>query len=480
MSAAYTKCAKEPIYDIPSSQNKKLGYADRRESFQGNDFFSWDAKIQRNVKMPGHCSLMTDDVTNCSPPIRQPKNLDATMTMRRSSFALCLSTWLSCLAVLTLLVVPCCSFTPFHLQNGRKRPILCSTNSPSDNEQQLILCIGDVLLDCIADDDARGWSVEKMSLQKKWTAFPGGANANVATACCKLGTSAAFCGCIGTDVDGDLLENLLQETGVDVSLIQRTDQLPTRRVMVTRSMNGERAFGGFADNRAAHEFADCLLDSHKLFPLAYTILDKTTWMTCGTLGLAFDKTKEATMTLVETGLKRSVQLLVDVNWRPVFWQAPESEARQAILELVQKANAVKLTDEEAEWLFGVPAAEALENPRRVHDEFPNASTLLITAGEKGASYSLFGCTGRLEAFHVDVVETTGAGDAFTAGFLHALEMVGDVDSLSQDEREEVAKDVVTFASAVGALTCTKEGAIAAQPTLDQVESFLIHGEKVWS
>jgi fructokinase len=144
---------------------------------------------------------------------------------------------------------------------------------------------------------------------------------------------------------------------------------------------------------------------------------------------------------------------------------------------------VKLTDEEAEWLFGIP--DALENPTRVHDELSNAQAVLVTAGEKGASYSLFGCTGRVEAFHVPVVETTGAGDAFTAGFLHALCTISnrnneEMDKLSQEEKAEAANDVIRFASAVGALTCTKEGAIAAQPTLDQVESFLIHGEKVWS
>ena len=333
-------------------------------------------------------------------------------------------------------------------------------------------------MDCIANDDARGWSVEKMMQQHKWTALPGGAPANVATACVKLGTPSAFCGCLGQDANGDLLAKLLRETGVDVSLLQRTDQYPTRQVMVTRSMEGDREFGGFYDNRAADEFSDCLLDASKLFPQADTILKKTKWIVCSTVSLAFEKSAEAVNVLVNRGLHEGVRLLVDVNWRPVFWQS--ATARQEIFVFVQKAHVVKLTDEEAEWLFGIPASEALDDPRRVHRELPNADAVLVTAGEKGASYSLFGCTGRMESFHIPVVETTGAGDAFTAGFLCGLSMIGDTESMSLKETSEAAHDIVRFASAVGALTCTKEGAIAAQPTFDEVESFLIHGEKVWS
>ena len=187
--------------------------------------------------------------------------------------------------------------------------------------------------------------------------------------------------------------------------------------------------------------------------------------------------------LVKQARQNNVPLLVDVNWRPVFWQPQHSEhqAREIILQLVQQAHVVKLTDEEATWLLGI--TNALENPTKVHDELPNAKAVLVTAGEEGASYSLFGCTGRVEAFHVPIVETTGAGDAFTAGFLHALSNIAvgqDMEKWLPEERAEVANDVIRFASAVGALTCTKEGAIAAQPTFDQVESFLIHGEKVWS
>mmetsp|Transcript_18970 Transcript_18970/g.29218 ORF Transcript_18970/g.29218 Transcript_18970/m.29218 type:complete len:337 (+) Transcript_18970:136-1146(+) len=330
-----------------------------------------------------------------------------------------------------------------------------------------------------------------------WTAFPGGAPANVASACCKLGTTSAFIGCLGSDEDGEELTSLLQNIGVDVSLVQRltptdTVQYPTRRVMVTRSLEGDREFGGFYGGRAASAFSDCQLDATHLVSAdnhkdLQHMMEGSKWIVCSTLSLAFDQSANAVQQFVKEGLAADTRLCVDVNWRPVFWpEGSESRAREEILRLARQAHIVKLTDEEAEWLLGIPAEEALSNPKRIHDEsFPDARGVLVTAGEKGASYSLLGYTGQVEPFHVQVLETTGAGDAFTAGLLHGLLSLGfDMDSfqdeVSLEDQPVIIDQLVRFAAAAGALTCTNEGAIAAQPTFAQVESFLIHGEVVWS
>lgn len=63
-------------------------------------------------------------------------------------------------------------------------------------------------------------------------------------------------------------------------------------------------------------------------------------------------------------VSRLLQVLVDVNWRPVFWEDPNS-APQAIKPYVSKADIVKLSDEEAEWLFGLSASDALQHPYKV-------------------------------------------------------------------------------------------------------------------
>jgi fructokinase len=69
---------------------------------------------------------------------------------------------------------------------------------------------------------------------------------------------------------------------------------------------------------------------------------------------------------------------------------------------------------------------------------------------------------------VSVVDTTGAGDGFVAGFVHQLCRQG-IASLANPDQ---AAAIVTYAAAVGALTTQKLGAIAALPTANDVQTFL--------
>ena len=354
-----------------------------------------------------------------------------------------------------------------------------------------VVSIGDILLDCIATADARGLSLAEMVETDSWNAFPGGANANVATACSKLGTNTAFVGCVGADDDGDQLELLLQESDVDTSLMQRSNRFPTRRVMVTRSSQDIPGFAGFWEGRSAGTFADCDLDGANMLEQDNDlhIIDRASWLVCGTLSLAYEKSRDAVYKFVERGLSQgnNTRLYVDVNWRQAFWPSDgEDLARKEIMKFTQQASIIKMTDEEVEWLLGIPAAEALSNPQSVHSQhFPNALGVLLTAGENGVAWSLLGSVGHMEAFSVDVVETTGAGDAFTAGFLHSLMAMEGPDlidlrnqSVPEKERNEIIFALLEFACAVAALTCTKEGAIPAQPTYDEVESFLSRKSKI--
>jgi len=68
---------------------------------------------------------------------------------------------------------------------------------------------------------------------------------------------------------------------------------------------------------------------------------------------------------------------------------------------------------------------------------------------------------RSPAFPVDVVDTTGAGDSFNAGFIHAYVFQG-----------LPLQEALRFANACGALSATGVGGTAAQPTLEQVRAFL--------
>jgi fructokinase len=345
-----------------------------------------------------------------------------------------------------------------------------------------VLCNGEILFDCIANPDAAGRSLEQITNDKSYKPYTGGAPANVACALVKLGRKAAYAGAIGDDEDGSNLLQVLQEHKVNTQLVQRIPKSKTRRCMVTRDKQGDRTFAGFSDGLPSSSFADC---KHDFLPQERSAdaellaeIEPVAWLVQGTLGMATPLSAATKQQLQAAVQQQKGVSLVDINWRPVFWpDCSEADARATILRFAQAADLIKITDEEADWLCGVDAATALKQPQTVRKHFPRSKAVLVTAGPKGAAWDVLGYTGCVKPCDVEVQETTGAGDAFTAGFVHSmldfnfglkLEREG---KLSTDEQARV-KRAVQFASAVGALTCTADGAIDAQPTLQQVETFL--------
>jgi len=315
-----------------------------------------------------------------------------------------------------------------------------------------VLCLGEILFDCLADRP--GASLEEV---ESWTAYPGGAPANVACALAKLGTAAGFIGAVGADDLGNSLVQVLQEVGVDTTGVQRHPSAPTRQVYVLRNAAGDRSFAGFGQFNTA-EFADTRLRAGQI---PEVLFENAEFLILGTLELAYPDSREAIAKAIRLAEQYDVKIIVDINWRPVFWPNPD-EAKPRIKELLKKVDFLKLSEEEAEWLFETADAGAITY------RLEAAEGVLVTAGEKGCAYCISENEGKIPAFKVDVEDTTGAGDGFVAGFVRQLCNRG-IKSLGD---AEIAKKVATYASAVGAMTAMKPGAIAAQPTAAEVEAFL--------
>lgn len=315
-----------------------------------------------------------------------------------------------------------------------------------------VLCLGEVLFDCLADQ--LGLKLEEV---KSWTPYPGGAPANVACALVKLGTSAGFMGAVGEDEPGNTLIKLLETVGVDTTGVQRHPTAPTRQVYVVRDLTGDRNFAGFGKYDTS-EFADTRLQATKLPP---ALFDEADFLVVGTLGLAYPESEKAVLRALELAEQYDLKIILDVNWRPVFW-LDENTAKTKIQALLGRFDFLKLTKEEAEWLFNTI------DPGAITYRLNSLEGVLVTDGENGCAYCLGENEGKLPAFSVPVVDTTGAGDGFLAGFIHQLHQVG----IHKLKDAETARKIVTYASAVGALTTLKPGAIASQPTAAEVDAFL--------
>jgi sugar/nucleoside kinase (ribokinase family) len=98
---------------------------------------------------------------------------------------------------------------------------------------------------------------------------------------------------------------------------------------------------------------------------------------------------------------------------------------------------------------------ALRRLRRDH-----AGLLCVTLGDRGAMALEGDAVHYVPAFHVDALDTTGAGDVFRAGFIYAL--------LRGDRPDATLR----FANAAAALSCTREGALGSEPTLAETERLM--------
>ncbi len=315
-----------------------------------------------------------------------------------------------------------------------------------------VLCLGEILFDLISEQP--GVPYESVS---SWKAYPGGAPANVACALVKLGTPAGFLGCVGRDSPGRELVQLLDNIGVATEAVQRHETQPTREIYVIRTADGDRQFVGFGD-RDTSEFADTALQAGQISP---ELFERADYLVLGSLELPYADTAEAIHRALDLAKQYGVKVVLDVNWRPMFWPNPD-EAKPAVLDLIQRADILKLSDEEAEWLFDTT------DPGAIASQLGSVDAVMVTAGAKGCAYWLLGNQGDRPAFEVAVEETTGAGDSFLAGFLHQLCTQG-VEAMGQ---ADAAGEAITYACAVGALTTMRPGAIAAQPTADEVDRFL--------
>ncbi|MEA5515058.1 carbohydrate kinase [Nodularia sp. UHCC 0506] len=315
-----------------------------------------------------------------------------------------------------------------------------------------VLCLGEILFDCLADQ--LGLKLEEV---KSWTAYPGGAPANVACALVKLGTPAGFIGAVGEDEAGNQLVKLLEEIGVDTTGVQRHSTAPTRQVYVVRDLAGDRNFAGFGEYDTS-EFADTRLQAKQL---PESLFQEADFLVLGTLELAYPESEQAVHRALDLAEQYDLKIILDVNWRPVFWQNPDI-ARQKIQEIWKRVDFLKLSKEEAEWLFDT------KDPGAITYRMDTIDGVLVTDGEHGCTYCLGENEGHLPSYPINVVDTTGAGDSFLAGFIHQLSLHG-IQGLQDGE---TAKKVVAYANAVGALTTIKAGAIASQPTAAEIDAFL--------
>jgi len=258
---------------------------------------------------------------------------------------------------------------------------------------------------------------------------PGGLASIALIAAARLGARAKIIARIGDDDSGNYIRRVLGEEGVDASqLLVEPGSESHVSVILVHEASGDRSIIArppTGEPVSPQEFRrEDITAARVLFidMLSDATLQAARWA------------KEACMkVLLDPALPyadiKPLLKYVDVPIVPEYW------ARDLMPD-------------------GAPAAVA----ERLHDE--GAEIAIVTLGERGAVAAWDGGTQAFPAFPVDVVDTTGAGDAYHGAFLYALLQDWDLPRMAR------------FASAVGAMNCRAMGGRNALPTRHEVDQFI--------
>jgi fructokinase len=311
------------------------------------------------------------------------------------------------------------------------------TNGRKGSEVDDVLVVGEALVDIVQRAD--GTSTE----------HPGGSPANVALGLGRLGRRVSLLSRIGDDARGERVRTHLTASGV--SLVPGTIAAgPTSTATAVLDERGA----------ASYEFA---LD----WQLRAARLPGARALHSGSIAAFLAPGGDAVLDLVRRS-SGQVTVSYDPNARPVL-MGEAASARQRVEQFVAAADVVKVSDEDLGWL--APGREPADVAAAWLALGP--AVVLVTRGPDGA----FGlcADGRVDvpAPYVDVVDTVGAGDAFTSGLLDALataDLLGAERSaaLRRISRDQLAA-AARHATRVAAVTCSRPG--ADPPTRAELVAF---------
>ncbi len=305
-----------------------------------------------------------------------------------------------------------------------------------------IVCYGELLIDMISTNT--GSLKQSKGFLKKF----GGAPANVAMGLAKLGAQVKFMGKVGDDPFGHFLKNTLESYHVQTDKLILSTLEKTTLAFVSLDEKGQRDFFFY---KGAHE----AITAQEVDLPPYTSI-----FHFGSLTQINNTAYNATDKLLRQAKKMGAIISYDPNVRESLW-GNLNLARDVILATIKKVNILKVNEVEAHLITNDPTIEGAA--KKLWRD--NLDALFITLGAEGCYYKVGPHEGHIPAIDVKTIDTTGAGDAFNAGYIYAIyEAQKPLSKFSEKELSVALKRATTIAS----LTTMKKGAISAFPTKTQL------------
>lgn len=309
-----------------------------------------------------------------------------------------------------------------------------------------VLVAGEMLIDFIPETTGPLSAVETFDRRA------GGGPANVAVGLARLEETPWLCTTISTDPFGEFLATRVADEGLPDKFVTRVEN-PTTLAFVSHGDEGDREF-----NFHREQTADAVLQTEVVDTATLSAVD---WVVVGGVTLSTEPARSATFELVERANAADCQIIFDPNTRPELW-AGADEMTATLDRMMRQADVLKATRED----FSPTGIDATGSgfTDRLLELGPDI--VILTEGSEGTRAvagddSVWGAgTWSHTGYTVEVVDTTGAGDAFLAGAVAALTA----------EREPTA--TIAFGNAVAALTTTQRGAMTALPDRAAVDQLM--------
>lgn len=256
----------------------------------------------------------------------------------------------------------------------------------------MILCCGEALIDMLPR--------QTEATEQAFAPYAGGAVFNTAIALGRLGAPSGYFGGLSTDLFGRILAEALEASNVDHQFCPRS-QRPTTLAFVTLT-DGHAQYAFYDENTAGRMLAESDLPDPGASVSALFF---------GGISLVSEPQADSYATFCARAGDRPV--MIDPNIRPGFI-SDEARYRARLQDMLARADIVKVSDEDMDWLGTTP--ESLLDG--------GTALVTVTRGAEGVDLVTRDGPRRVAAQKVKVVDTVGAGDTFNAGLLAGLHKAG--------------------------------------------------------
>jgi ribokinase len=297
----------------------------------------------------------------------------------------------------------------------------------------MIVTVGSVNMDLVVRVAKQPRPGETI-LGSDYEAHPGGKGANQVVAAARLGGEVRFVGCVGSDAFGERLFSGLEREGIDLRWAKRLEA-PSGIALISVAESGQNSI-------IVSPGANGRLTPERLEPAAF---ESAKVVLC-----QLEIPLETVLAAAKLGKEAGAITLLNA--------AP---ARRLGAHALEDVDILVVNEVEAGMLLGQEVPDDPEEALKTASELRElAPTVIITLGSRGVAWKSAQSEGHQVALHVQVADTTAAGDAFV-GALATLLAEG-----------QPLEEALRWANAAGALTTTRVGAQPSLPQRLEVEALL--------